>query len=123
MSKRLGTLPPEQRRDVGAKFNQVRQQLDQALDALEASFTRLTGAEATRKAGATYAARTLVYEDCQRDIDIELGAPLLDALGPPLTLLLTSARWITHQAAGLYPPDDATIKFIARERGWLKDDV
>ena len=28
-----------------------------------------------------------------------------------------------YQAEGLYPPDDATIKFIARERGWLKDDV
>ncbi len=28
-----------------------------------------------------------------------------------------------YQAAGLYPPDDATIKFIARERGWLKDEV
>ena len=25
-----------------------------------------------------------------------------------------------YQAAGLYPPDDATIKFIARERGWLR---
>ena len=28
-----------------------------------------------------------------------------------------------YQAAGLYPPDDATIKFIARERGWLRDDI
>ncbi len=28
-----------------------------------------------------------------------------------------------YQQAGLYPPDDATIKFIARERGWLKDEV
>ena len=28
-----------------------------------------------------------------------------------------------YQAAGLYPPDDATIKFIARERGWLKDET
>lgn len=28
-----------------------------------------------------------------------------------------------YQAAGLYPPDDATIKFIARERGWLKDEA
>lgn len=28
-----------------------------------------------------------------------------------------------YQAAGLYPPDDATIKFIARERGWLKDEL
>lgn len=28
-----------------------------------------------------------------------------------------------YQTAGLYPPDDATIKFIARERGWLRDDM
>lgn len=28
-----------------------------------------------------------------------------------------------YHAAGLYPPDDATIKFMARERGWLRDDV
>jgi hypothetical protein len=28
-----------------------------------------------------------------------------------------------YQAAGLYPPDDATIKFIARERGWLREVV
>ncbi len=29
----------------------------------------------------------------------------------------------SYQEAGLYPPDDATIKFLARERGWLRDDV
>ena len=28
-----------------------------------------------------------------------------------------------YQEAGLYPPDDATIKFMARERGWLRDNV
>ena len=28
-----------------------------------------------------------------------------------------------YQMAGLYPPDDATIKFIARERGWLKEEL
>ena len=28
-----------------------------------------------------------------------------------------------HRLPGLYPPDDATIKFIARERGWLKEDI
>ena len=26
-----------------------------------------------------------------------------------------------YQTAGLYPPDDATIKFIAQERGWLNE--
>ena len=28
-----------------------------------------------------------------------------------------------YQEAGLYPPDDATIKFMARERGWLRDNI
>jgi hypothetical protein len=28
-----------------------------------------------------------------------------------------------YQEAGLYPADDATIKFMARERGWLRDNV
>jgi hypothetical protein len=28
-----------------------------------------------------------------------------------------------YQAAGLYPPDDATVKFIARERGWLREEA
>lgn len=28
-----------------------------------------------------------------------------------------------YQEAGLYPPDDATIKFLARERDWLRADV
>ena len=37
--------------------------------------------------------------------------------------LLAALLAYAYQAAGLYPPDDATIKFIARERGWLKDDV
>jgi hypothetical protein len=78
------------------------EQLDQALGALETAFTRLTGAEATRRAGATYAARTLVYEDCRRDVEVELGPALLDELGPPLALLLTSARWFTYQTAAIY---------------------
>lgn len=29
----------------------------------------------------------------------------------------------TYQEAGLYPPDDATIKYVAGERGWLRTDV
>jgi hypothetical protein len=29
----------------------------------------------------------------------------------------------TYQEAGLYPPDDTTIKYMARERGWLRADV
>jgi hypothetical protein len=76
--------------------------LDQALSDLETTFTRLTGAAPTRKAGQTYAGRTLIYEDCRRDIEITAGADFLEKLGAPLSLLLTSARWLTYQAGKLY---------------------
>jgi hypothetical protein len=40
-----------------------------------------------------------VYEDCCRDLDAELGPDILAALAQPLSLVLQSARWLTHQAA------------------------
>lgn len=73
-----------------------------ALAALDDTFTRLTEQAATRHSGATYAARTLVYEDCGRDITIALGDELRAALAPPLNLLLTSARWYTYETARRY---------------------
>lgn len=76
--------------------------LDQAMETLETTFASLTGYEATRHAGTTYGGRTLVYEDCQRDVQVEIGPELLSTLGPPLSLLLTSARWLTYEAAVLY---------------------
>src|SRR5581483_4326920 len=78
------------------------EQLDCALERLETTFTNLTGRSATREAGKTYAARTLVYEDCRRDVEVTLGPRLLQELGHPLALLLTSARWFTHTAAQIY---------------------
>ena len=76
--------------------------LDQAIDQLEATFTRLTGAASLRGAGQTYAGRTITFEDCRRDIDIELGTDVLEELGRPLSLLLTSARWFSSEVAKFY---------------------
>ncbi len=78
------------------------EQLNQALKHLEETFTNLTSKTASREAGKTYAARTLVYEDCRRDVELTFGPALLQELAHPLTLLLTSARWFTHMAARLY---------------------
>jgi hypothetical protein len=78
------------------------EKLDRALDALEETFTRLTGLPPTRSAGKTYAARTLVYEDCRRDIEVEMGPDLLNSLAEPLSLLLTSGRWFTYEFANIY---------------------
>jgi hypothetical protein len=78
------------------------EQMDQALEELDAAFTQLTGRSPTKSAGAMYAARTLVYQDCRRSGSVEIGKELLSELGAPLTLLLTSARWFSHQTALTY---------------------
>lgn len=78
------------------------QQLNKALNSLEETFTRLTGKPASRSSGKMYAGRTLVYNDCRRDLDLELGTTVRQALGEPLSLILDSARWFTYQAACLY---------------------
>jgi hypothetical protein len=76
--------------------------LDHALGELDATFTRLTNRSPTKAAGAMYAARTLVYQDCQRDVEVEIGPDILAGIGIPLSLLLNSARWFTYQAAAAY---------------------
>lgn len=73
--------------------------LDDALGGLATTFGEVTGRAATRAAGRTYAGRTLVFEDCRRDLEIAVGGELLSRLGPPLTLLLTAARWLAHELA------------------------
>lgn len=78
------------------------EKLDQAFSNFESTFSRLTSQAPTRAAGKTYGARTLIYEDCRRDMDVVLGAELLDSLTPPLSLLLTSSRWLTWEVAKSY---------------------
>lgn len=72
------------------------------LEELEAVFTRVTGLAPTRHAGATYAARQLVFEDCRRDVEMTIGPQLLAGLSPALTLVLASARWLTHEIGQAY---------------------
>jgi len=76
--------------------------VDDALGGLGATFARLTGAAPTRSHGEEYAGRALVYEDCRRDVEVRLGPKLLAGLGPALSLVLDSARWLVAEAAALY---------------------
>lgn len=79
------------------------EKLEKALGNLEKTFTTITNSNTiTRHAGEMYAGRVLVYEDCQRDITVELGHDFTQTLEPPLSLLLLSARWFTWEAARLY---------------------
>ncbi|AOS63780.1 lantibiotic dehydratase [Actinoalloteichus hymeniacidonis] len=73
-----------------------------AQDALQAAFVRLTGEGSQRRAGESYAGRTLVYEDTVRAVDVTLGAPMLAALARPLGMLLDASRWLVAEAAAAY---------------------
>jgi hypothetical protein len=64
-----------------------------ALRDLDATFVELTGLEPTRNAGRAYGGRTLCYLDCTRELDVELGAPLLTELAPALQTLFEAGRW------------------------------
>jgi hypothetical protein len=87
-------------RDLASAFGEVSAatgdpaRLPAALDQLDAAFTLVTGDEATRGQGRHYAARELVYEECSRGAEVTIGPQLLAELGEPLSLLLTSARWL-----------------------------
>lgn len=89
-------------RDTIARAAGEPEKLDEAFRQLEETFTNLTGVASTRAAGQTYGARTLVYEDCRRGGEVDIGPDILESLGPPLSLLLASARWFTFQIAATY---------------------
>ncbi len=76
--------------------------LSRAMAELERRFVAFTGRAATRLPGQLYAGRTLVYQDCRRAVEVELGPQLTAALGPPLELVLASARWLSHTLAESY---------------------
>jgi Lantibiotic dehydratase, N terminus len=67
--------------------------LDDALGDLDRVFEELTGRSATRRPGQTYAARTLLYLDCMRGMDLTVGPGLQDELAATLPPLLAGARW------------------------------
>src|SRR5262249_42181794 len=73
-----------------------------ATEELGRVFTRLASSPATRRHGATYAGRTLIYQDTVRDVDVHIGQPVLDALGGPLRVVLDSARWLAGILAQRY---------------------
>lgn len=92
----------ESARDAVAAAAGDPERLDAALGTLERTFTSLTGATPTRRAGGVYAGRTLVYEDCRSSTQVELSPALLGTLWPVLSLLLESARWFTFAGAALF---------------------
>ncbi|HJQ74920.1 MAG TPA: lantibiotic dehydratase, partial [Gaiellaceae bacterium] len=69
-----------------------------SLEEVDETFSAITSAAPTRKGGKMYGGRTLLYTDCRRALDLDLGAEIVEALAP-LDLLLHSGRWLTHHVA------------------------
>ncbi len=68
-----------------------------ALDRLDTEFHALTGADGQRAKPDRGLGRCIVYEDCRRDLDVDIGTDLVDDLRAPLALLLDTARWLVAE--------------------------
>ncbi|GAA1369382.1 lantibiotic dehydratase [Catellatospora chokoriensis] len=69
-------------------------ELRAAFDAVERSLTAAAGHPVRPVPGLTPGGRTPLYLDCRRDLDAAIGAPELDALAVPMSVLLDAARWL-----------------------------
>jgi len=76
--------------------------LETAVAQLEQEFHDITKLSEKRGHGKTYAGRQIFFEDCRRAIDLRIGRAVLEALDPPLSLILYSARWFTYEIARRY---------------------
>ena len=74
-------------------------QLNRAMRNVELVFEEITNAPGNRNPGTTYGGRTVLYEDCQRDVAIQITPDLLSPIVPALSLLLKSLRWFMQSTA------------------------
>ncbi|HZD94909.1 MAG TPA: hypothetical protein VE133_11685, partial [Candidatus Sulfotelmatobacter sp.] len=74
-------------------------QLNKALRQAEFVFEEITNTPGHRNPGATYGARTILYEDCRRGVDLRVAPELLQPIVPALSLLLKSLRWFMQSMA------------------------
>lgn len=94
--------------------------LDLAFASLEATFERLAKTAPTRSAGRTYAARTLIYEDCRRDVEVTLGRDLVAGLAEPLSLVLDAAAWYSETIESRF---GTLLSHVFRRMAAGSDDV
>jgi hypothetical protein len=87
-----------------------------AIEELNTTFERHASTGSSRRHGESYAGRTLVYEDTTRDIDVELGAGVLDQIATPLALVLDGAAWLAGEAAQVYEEHFKTLHERLRSR-------
>lgn len=78
------------------------ERLGPALARLAEAFEAATGVSAGRRAGQTYAGRSLCYEETTRDVDIAVSPQVLEPVSGALALLLDAATWLCEELATRY---------------------
>jgi hypothetical protein len=68
---------------------------------IEQRFETLAGVAAHRRAGQTYASRTIFWEDCRRAAEVTLDKRELAELDRALAPVLNAARWVVAESAAL----------------------
>ena len=92
----------EQARDEVIAAGSDPDRLQGALAGFDEVFEQVAERSSRRNPGRTYGARTPIVQDCHRDVTMSLGPGFLERLGPPLSLLLRGARWLTGQVGERY---------------------
>jgi hypothetical protein len=70
-----------------------RDELLDALAALDRTFEELTGRRAERGDGDAHGGRTVAYLDCMRELDVTVGPTVMAELRATLPAVLASSRW------------------------------
>lgn len=73
--------------------------VERAYEVLAATFDRVLGAPGDV---SRHGARDLIYEDCRRDLALELGRRVIDGIAPALRLLMAGHRWYSFALAAGY---------------------
>ncbi|MFR9795973.1 lantibiotic dehydratase [Streptomyces sp. MS06] len=96
------------------------EELAAALDRLDDFFVGITGQAASREEGRAYAGRTLCYQDCLRDVRMDLGRDFLDGIARPLALVADAADWFGNRLAELV---EAEVAALVRKAAARRPDV
>lgn len=111
--------------DLREELVQARGDANAVADAqsrLSQEFSRVTGADPTRRPGEQYAGRSLVYEDSTRHVEFSIGDDYLDAWDGPLSILLQAADWYVGLAGNKFEELVADT-FAAASRERKSDEV
>lgn len=93
-----------------------------ALDELDRAFVTAAGEPPSRRAGHTYAGRSLCVEETTRALEVTVGRRVLDSLAAPLAVTLTVARWLCGEVARTYTAELERI-YEDLEEEWAPDTV